>query len=94
MTPPGHGIWPTWILPWCAPHPCFKTAHYAVFHTGPSATGDIEGVLIHGAQGVRSFLGAGSHALPTCNGFTPGQGGLLLPAQGIARGCHVRFVPG
>jgi L-lactate dehydrogenase complex protein LldG len=36
-------------------HPCFRTAHYAVFHTGPSATADIEGVLIHGAQGVRSL---------------------------------------
>ena len=32
-----------------------RTARYAVFHTGPSATGDIEGVLIHGAQGVRSL---------------------------------------
>lgn len=30
-------------------------ASYAVFHTGPSATADIEGVLIHGAQGVRSL---------------------------------------
>ena len=30
-------------------------ARYAVFHTGPSATADIEGVLIHGAQGVRSL---------------------------------------
>jgi L-lactate dehydrogenase complex protein LldG len=36
-------------------HPIFSTARYAVFHTGPSATGDIEGVLIHGAQGVRSL---------------------------------------
>jgi L-lactate dehydrogenase complex protein LldG len=36
-------------------HPQFKTARYAVFHTGPSATADIEGVLIHGAQGVRSL---------------------------------------
>src|SRR5580693_2622152 len=35
--------------------PVFKTAAYAVFHTGPSATGDIEGVLIHGAQGVRAL---------------------------------------
>jgi len=26
-----------------------------VFQTGPSATADIEGVLIHGAQGVRSL---------------------------------------
>ena len=30
-------------------------AGYAVFHTGPSATADIEGVLVHGAQGVRSL---------------------------------------
>jgi L-lactate dehydrogenase complex protein LldG len=33
----------------------FHQAGYAVFHTGPSATGDIEGVLIHGAQGVRTL---------------------------------------
>ena len=33
----------------------FKTARYAVLVTGPSATADIEGVLIHGAQGVRSM---------------------------------------
>jgi L-lactate dehydrogenase complex protein LldG len=36
-------------------HPDFRSAHYACFHTGPSATADIEGVLIHGAQGVRSL---------------------------------------
>jgi L-lactate dehydrogenase complex protein LldG len=35
--------------------PEFRTSHYACFHTGPSATADIEGVLIHGAQGVRSL---------------------------------------
>jgi len=35
--------------------PRFKTARYAVLVTGPSATADIEGVLIHGAQGVRSM---------------------------------------
>jgi L-lactate dehydrogenase complex protein LldG len=35
--------------------PEFHASHYAVFHTGPSATADIEGVLIHGAQGVRSL---------------------------------------
>lgn len=35
--------------------PEFRAAHYAVFQTGPSATADIEGVLIHGAQGVRSL---------------------------------------
>jgi L-lactate dehydrogenase complex protein LldG len=36
-------------------HAAFHSARYAVFHTGPSATADIEGVLIHGAQGVRSL---------------------------------------
>lgn len=33
----------------------FHQHRYASFHTGPSATADIEGVLIHGAQGVRSL---------------------------------------
>ena len=28
---------------------------YSVFMTGPSATADIEGVLIHGAQGIRTL---------------------------------------
>jgi L-lactate dehydrogenase complex protein LldG len=36
--------------------PEFRDRHYASFHTGPSATADIEGVLIHGAQGVRSLF--------------------------------------
>jgi L-lactate dehydrogenase complex protein LldG len=36
-------------------HPAFRTAKYAVFMTGPSATADIEGVLIHGAQGIRTM---------------------------------------
>ena len=35
--------------------PEFARAGYLVFHTGPSATADIEGVLIRGAQGVRSL---------------------------------------
>jgi len=35
--------------------PEFRSDHYCAFHTGPSATADIEGVLIHGAQGVRSL---------------------------------------
>jgi L-lactate dehydrogenase complex protein LldG len=30
-------------------------APYGVFMTGPSATADIEGVLIHGAQGIRTL---------------------------------------
>jgi L-lactate dehydrogenase complex protein LldG len=35
--------------------PEFHERPYACLHTGPSATADIEGVLIHGAQGVRSL---------------------------------------
>ncbi len=35
--------------------PDFRDASYAVLVTGPSATADIEGVLIQGAQGVRSL---------------------------------------
>jgi L-lactate dehydrogenase complex protein LldG len=33
----------------------FFAANYAVLMSGPSATADIEGVLIHGAQGIRSL---------------------------------------
>lgn len=36
-------------------HPGFFEANYAVFMTGPSATADIEGILIHGAQGIRTM---------------------------------------
>ncbi len=36
-------------------HPGFVEAKYAVFMTGPSATADIEGILIHGAQGIRTL---------------------------------------
>jgi hypothetical protein len=50
------------FLPYMVPFPLtilrrpeFLQGHYVVFHTGPSATADIEGVLIHGAQGVRTF---------------------------------------
>jgi L-lactate dehydrogenase complex protein LldG len=35
--------------------PEFNTARYAVLMTGPSATADIEGSLVFGAQGVRSL---------------------------------------
>jgi L-lactate dehydrogenase complex protein LldG len=35
--------------------PDFRHARYAALVTGPSATADIEGVLIRGAQGVRSL---------------------------------------
>jgi L-lactate dehydrogenase complex protein LldG len=36
-------------------HPGFNEARYAVFMTGPSATADIEGVLVRGAQGIRTM---------------------------------------
>ncbi len=36
-------------------HRGFFEASYAVFLSGPSATADIEGVLIRGAQGIRSL---------------------------------------
>ena len=36
-------------------HPGFVEARYAVFMTGPSATADIEGVLVRGAQGIRTL---------------------------------------
>ena len=35
--------------------PDFASVRYAVLVTGPSATADIEGILIQGAQGVRSL---------------------------------------
>lgn len=35
--------------------PAFAQARYTILMTGPSATADIEGVLIHGAQGIRSL---------------------------------------
>ena len=35
--------------------PGFFEARYAVLMTGPSATADIEGVLVRGAQGIRSL---------------------------------------
>lgn len=35
--------------------PRVAASRYAIFMTGPSATADIEGILIHGAQGVRSL---------------------------------------
>lgn len=36
-------------------HRGFHSARYAVLVTGPSATADIEGVLVRGAQGIRSL---------------------------------------
>jgi L-lactate dehydrogenase complex protein LldG len=35
--------------------PEFARARYGVLHTGPSATADIQGILVRGAQGVRSL---------------------------------------
>jgi len=36
-------------------HAGFRDSRYVVLMTGPSATADIEGILIQGAQGVRSL---------------------------------------
>ena len=36
-------------------HRGFREARYAVLLTGPSATADIEGILVRGAQGIRSL---------------------------------------
>ena len=36
-------------------HPAFREARYAILMTGPSATADIEGILVRGAQGIRSL---------------------------------------
>ena len=55
--------------------PEFREGNYAEFHTGPSATADIEGVLIHGAQGVRSLSVlplAGARTLSTHRGLMNG----------------------
>ena len=41
-------------------HPAFREARYAVFMTGPSATADIEGILVRGAQGIRSLTVVGA----------------------------------
>ena len=46
----------------------FRERNYVAFHTGPSATADIEGVLIHGAQGVRSLS-----VLPLARGGVPAE---------------------
>jgi hypothetical protein len=43
------------MLPSLLPKPRFMTAKYAVLMTGPSANADIEGVLVRGAQGIRSL---------------------------------------
>jgi L-lactate dehydrogenase complex protein LldG len=62
-------------------HPGFREARYAVFMTGPSATADIEGILIHGAQGIRTMtvIPAAAHDRP------PGGGTAERPS---ARALH------
>lgn len=52
-------------------HRGFVDARYAVLMTGPSATADIEGVLIRGAQGVRTFTVVPVAAAPGLPGFEP-----------------------
>ncbi|MEO7117046.1 MAG: LUD domain-containing protein [Caldimonas sp.] len=52
-------------------HRGFVEARYAVLMTGPSATADIEGVLIRGAQGVRTFTVVPVAAGPDVPRFDP-----------------------
>ena len=47
-------------------HRGFFDARYAVLMTGPSATADIEGVLIRGAQGIRTLT-----VIPAAASATP-----------------------
>ena len=46
-------------------HRGFFDARYAVLMTGPSATADIEGVLVRGAQGIRTLTVIPVPALPS-----------------------------
>ena len=61
--------------------PEFRERRYAVFHSGPSATADIEGVLILGAQGVRSLsvllVPRNSGEFDQAQGGQPGQAVIL-----------------
>jgi L-lactate dehydrogenase complex protein LldG len=36
-------------------HPHFKLRHYSVLMTGPSGSGDISGIVVHPAQGVKTL---------------------------------------
>jgi L-lactate dehydrogenase complex protein LldG len=36
-------------------HPYFKLRHYSVLMTGPSGSGDISGIVVHPAQGVKTL---------------------------------------
>ena len=52
-------------------------ARYGVFMTGPSATADIEGVLIHGAQGIRSMTVVLAPVRPNAARRPPGAGATI-----------------
>ena len=54
-------------------HPGFLEARYAVFMTGPSATADIEGVLVRGAQGIRTMTVIPVAAADASSAYQPGR---------------------
>jgi len=54
-------------------HPGFREARYAVFMTGPSATADIEGVLVRGAQGIRTLTVIPVAAADASSAIQPGR---------------------
>ena len=51
----------------------FREARYAVFMTGPSATADIEGVLVRGAQGIRTMTVIPVAAADASSAYQPGR---------------------
>jgi len=54
-------------------HPGFREARYSVFMTGPSATADIEGVLVRGAQGIRTLTVIPVAAADASSAIQPGR---------------------
>ena len=69
-------------------HRGFHEARYAALMTGPSATADIEGVLVLGAQGIRSLT-----VIPSGASSAPDARGELLsvdPCQAPAPGRRLR----
>jgi len=69
-------------------HRGFADARYAVLMTGPSATADIEGVLIRGAQGVRTFTVVPVAAPPGTPGFDR-----IEPARAESPSAEARATP-
>jgi L-lactate dehydrogenase complex protein LldG len=70
--------------------PGFRTARYAVLMTGPSATADIEGVLILGAQGIRTLTVVAAPANPKA----PRRGVAMTQITRLSTDIHQGSPPG